>query len=131
MIPLQMWLRELYEPLIPDEFYEECVTAGEKSGDGTASASMTNGATSVVPRLPGINRDVLTYLVRFLQVFAGQEVAAVTKMDAANLSTVFAPNCLRCPSSDPVVILENTRKEMAFIKGLVVNLDTSAMENVL
>ena len=127
-----MWLRELYEPLIPDEFYDECVAAGEKSGcDGTA-ASMTNCvAIGVVPRLPGINRDVLTYLVRFLQVFAGAEVAAVTKMDAANLSTVFAPNCLRCPSADPVVILENTRKEMAFVKSLVLNLDTSALENVL
>ena len=128
---LKMWLRELYEPLIPDEFYEECVTAGEKSGDGTTKGPLTNSATSVVPRLPGINRDVLTYLVRFLQVFAGQEVAAVTKMDAANLSTVFAPNCLRCPSSDPVVILENTRKEMGFVKSLVLNLDTSALENVL
>ncbi len=125
---LKLWFRELYEPLVPDPFYEDCVKAGEEdemtSGGGTASAS-------VVARLPDLNRDVLTYLIRFLQVFAGSEVAAVTKMDAANLGTVFAPNCLRCQSLDPSVILENTRKEMAFVKSLIVSLDTSAFENVL
>ena len=37
------------------------------------------------------------------------EVVSVTKMDSSNLSMVFAPNFLRCPSSDPIVIMENTR----------------------
>ena len=37
------------------------------------------------------------------------EIASVTKMDASNLSMVFAPNFLKCPSSDPIVIMENTR----------------------
>ena len=62
---------------------------------------------------------------------AEPEVSAVTKMDASNLSTVFAPNCLRCPSEDPCVIMENTRKEMAFVKALIDGLDTSCLEGVV
>ena len=56
---------------------------------------------------------------------------AVTKMDASNLSMVFAPNFLRCPFQDPIVIMENTRKEMAFVKTLIHSLDTSSAEGVL
>ena len=73
----------------------------------------------------------MTFLVRFLQLFASPEVSTVTKMDAANLGTVFSPNCLRCPSRDPTVILENTRKEMGFVKGLIFNMDTADFEGVL
>ena len=52
-------------------------------------------------------------------------------MDASNLAMVMAPNCLRCTSDDPRVIYENTRKEMAFIRTLIQNLDTAFMEGVV
>ena len=67
---------------------------------------------------------------RFLQLFSTPDVVAVTKMDASNLSMVFAPNFLRCPAKDPVVIMENTRKEMAFVKTLIHHLDTSAVDGI-
>jgi len=66
-----------------------------------------------------------------LQVFAAAENAAVTKMDASNLAMVMAPNCLRCESDDPNLIFENTRKEMAFVRILIVNMDTSFMDGVI
>lgn len=118
---LKLWFRELYEPIIPDALYEESVQVGEN----------IQAACDIVARIPPPNHDILLFLIRFLQLFASPEVAQVTKMDASNLSTVFAPNCLRCPSMDPSVILENTRKEMAFVKALVFGLDTTAMEGVL
>lgn len=68
--------------------------------------------------------QVLTYLINFLQQFAQPDVVANTKMDSANLAMVFAPNCLRCTSQDPKVILENARKEMAFMRTLIINMDT-------
>ena len=43
---------------------------------------------------------------------------------------VMAPNVLRCESDDPRVILENTRKEMAFLRTLIVHMDTSPMDGV-
>jgi len=73
---------------------------------------------------------VLTYLIRFLQVFAEPSNVSATKMDVNNLAMVMAPNVLRCESDDPRVILENTRKEMAFLKTLIVHMDTSLMADV-
>ncbi|XP_023231837.1 rho GTPase-activating protein 39-like [Centruroides sculpturatus] len=55
---LKLWYRELYEPLIPNQFYNECI---EYCNDGEA-------AVQIVQKLPEINRLVLSYLIRFLQV---------------------------------------------------------------
>lgn len=55
---LKLWYRELYEPLVPFEFYDECI---EKCND-------VDAVVALVDRLPRINRDVLKYLIRFLQV---------------------------------------------------------------
>ena len=39
-------------------------------------------------------------------------------------------NFLRCPSNDPKVIFENTRKEMTFVRTLLNTFDTDFMEGV-
>ena len=136
---LKQWLRELYIPLIPgqsiassqawtdikihvsdDNFYADAVRVGEDA----------DLACSLVKRLPELHQVVLSFLIRFLQIFISPDVVSITKMDASNLSMVFAPNFLRCPSKDPIVIMENTRKEMAFVKTLIHHLDTSAVEGL-
>lgn len=71
------------------------------------------------------------YLVHFLQQFAQADIVANTKMDSSNLAMVFAPNCLRCTSQDPKVILENARKEMAFMRTLITNMDTSSVAGII
>ncbi|GIY64508.1 rho GTPase-activating protein 39 [Caerostris extrusa] len=98
---LKQWYRELFEPLIPADYYEECILY---CNDADAAVQI---------------------------VFAAEENCAVTKMDAKNLAMVMAPNCLRCISDDPSVIFENTRKEMAFIQTLIQHLNTSYMEGVV
>ncbi|XP_026729412.1 rho GTPase-activating protein 39 [Trichoplusia ni] len=118
---LKLWYRELYEPLIPDALYAACVAAGSDAA----------AAQRALLRLPPLNRLVLTYLISFLQQFTAPEVVSQTKMDSANLAMVFAPNCLRCTSQDPRVILENARKEMTFLKTLITNLDTSHVQDLL
>ncbi|XP_056337523.1 rho GTPase-activating protein 39 [Danio aesculapii] len=118
---LKLWYRELEEPVIPHEFYEQCVM----NYDSPAAA------VNVVLNLPHINKLVLCYLIRFLQVFAQPASVSMTKMDVSNLAMVMAPNCLRCQSDDPRVIFENTRKEMSFIRVLIQHLDTSFMDGVL
>lgn len=71
------------------------------------------------------------FLINFLQKFAQPEIVANTKMDASNLAMVFAPNILRCTSEDPRVILENARKEMAFLRTLIQHMDTTSMANII
>lgn len=148
---MKLWYRELEEPLIPMSFYKECVSNYD---DPVA-------AISVVQMLPELNRLVLCYFIHFLQVaatlkhtqqaeqmhnkclislmyvpclpqvFAQPTNVAVTKMDVNNLAMVMAPNCLRCQSDDPRVIFENTRKEMSFLRMLIVHLDTSFIEGIV
>ena len=55
---LKLWYRELYEPLIPGEFYEQCISNFQDA----------EAAVNIVQNLPYINRTVLSYLIRFLQV---------------------------------------------------------------
>jgi len=58
-------------------------------------------------------------------------MVAVTKMDMNNIAMVWSPNCLRAESNNPVILLENTRKEIAFFRELIENLDTSYIDSVL
>ena len=55
---LKLWYRELHEPLIPRQYYGRCVDAYSSADD----------AVKIVATLPHLNRLVLSYLVRFLQV---------------------------------------------------------------
>jgi len=118
---LKLWYRELAEPLIPSIFYDQCIINCDK----------VEPCLRLVDALPDINRCVLLYLIRFLQIFLAPEHVALTKMDVNNLSMVFAPNILRCNSDDAKIIFENARKEMLFVKILILHLNTDAIEGVL
>uniref|UniRef100_A0A670IRL5 Rho GTPase-activating protein 39 n=1 Tax=Podarcis muralis TaxID=64176 RepID=A0A670IRL5_PODMU len=118
---LKLWYRELEEPVIPQQFYKECISNYENP----------DAAVAVVELLPELNKLVLCYLIHFLQIFAQPTNVGKTKMDVNNLAMVMAPNCLRCQSDDPRVIFENTRKEMSFLRMLIVHLDTSFIKGVV
>ncbi|XP_022094956.1 uncharacterized protein LOC110981596 isoform X2 [Acanthaster planci] len=118
---LKLWYRDLYDPLIPMEFYERCVSCGENA----------EAALAIVQELPDLNRLVLCHFIKFLQIFSQEENVSRTKMDINNLAMVMAPNCLRCASDNPQIIFENTRKEMSFIRLLITNLDTIFMAGVI
>lgn len=55
---LKLWYRELEEPVIPQQFYKECISNYENP----------DAAVAVVQLLPELNRLVLCYLIHFLQV---------------------------------------------------------------
>ncbi|KAL7860103.1 hypothetical protein SRHO_G00152500 [Serrasalmus rhombeus] len=118
---LKLWYRELEEPVIPQSFYTQCISHYEDP----------EAAISVVQSLPELNRLVLCYFIHFLQVFAQPVNVSKTKMDVNNLAMVMAPNCLRCQSDDPRIIFENTRKEMSFLRMLIVHLDTSFIQGLI
>lgn len=117
---LKLWLRQLPEPLIPHAFYHRALTSSENPVE----------VSRLVQMLPLINQLVLAKLLSCLQDLSRDEVVAHTKMDAANLAMVMAPNVLRCESEDPRVIFENTRREMTFLKTLIISYDTSFIQCV-
>lgn len=117
---LKLWFRELQEPLISEEFYEACI----------AAAGNAEVAISTLQLLPELNRKLLTYIIRFLQVVGQEQHQKITKMSPDNLAMVWAPNFLRCPSDDPMVIFNNTKMEMQFVRHLVLNLDTDSVDHL-
>lgn len=95
----KLWLRELADPLIPDEMYNDCTM---QSNDPAA-------CVQIVHRLPTINRRVVLFVVSFLQLFLEEKVQAITKMTAPNLALVMAPNLLRCSSESMAVVFTNAQ----------------------
>ena len=96
---LKLWLRELADPLVPDEMYNDCIA---ESRDPSA-------CVRIVHRLPTINRRVVLFVISFLQLFLDEKVQSVTKMTAPNLALVMAPNLLRCNSESMAVVFTNAQ----------------------
>lgn len=57
-----------------------------------------------------------------MQDFTDQSVIEKTLMNIYNLAMVFAPNFLRCPSTNLAVIFENSKHEQNFVKTLLTDL---------
>eukprot|EP00038_Savillea_parva_P017622 m.21195 g.21195 ORF g.21195 m.21195 type:complete len:584 (-) comp3867_c0_seq1:71-1822(-) len=117
---LKLWFRELQEPLIAEEYYENCIGA----------ANDADMAVATLELLPELNRKLLLYIIRFLQVVGQKENQPITKMSHDNLAMVWAPNFLRCPSDDPMVIFNNTKMEMQYVRHLVLHLNTDPVAHL-
>ncbi|KAJ3412665.1 hypothetical protein HDV05_000415 [Chytridiales sp. JEL 0842] len=101
---LKLWLRELAEPLIPSNRYDECIHVGHDQDHPEAGSV----AKAIIQSLPAINRSVVLYMIKFLKLVGKEENIPSTRMTPANIALVFAPNFLRCPSDNPTVLFENT-----------------------
>ncbi|KAF8482505.1 hypothetical protein DFH94DRAFT_367952 [Russula ochroleuca] len=108
----KLWLRELVDPLVPSEMYNDCI----------AFANDAEACCAAVERLPTANRRVVLFVISFLQLFLDERVLLVTKMTSANLALVMAPNLLRCGSDSMAVVFNNAQYEQAFVHNLLVHL---------
>lgn len=109
---LKLWLRELCDPLVPDEMYNDCITHSREP----------ETCIQLIRRLPTINRRVVIFLISFLQFFLEEKVQAATKMTSANLALVMAPNLLRCNSESMTVVFTNAQYEQVFVHNLLMHL---------
>lgn len=91
---LKLFFRQLAEPVFPVPLYETCLQSGR---DGLSACRIFND------RLPNLNKDVIAYLIRLLQMLSTNERVSTTKMDNSNLSMVWAPNLLRVPNQDDLL----------------------------
>ncbi|KAI8643681.1 Rho GTPase activation protein [Parasitella parasitica] len=110
---LKYWLRDLAEPLIPTDLYDDCIKYAHDK----------EKANDIINSLPNVNRRIALYMIRFLQDFTDPQVIQHTRMNVVNLAMVFAPNFLRCPSVNLTTIFENSKYEQLFLKTLITNLD--------
>ncbi|PPQ77223.1 hypothetical protein CVT25_011069 [Psilocybe cyanescens] len=116
---MKLWLRELCDPLVPEELYNECI---QNSKDPEA-------CVQIVERLPTINRRVVLFVISFLQIFLEERTQSVTKMTPANLALVMAPNLLRCNSESMSVVFTNAQYEQIFVYNLLLHLQCDELDN--
>ncbi|ELR23213.1 RhoGAP domain containing protein [Acanthamoeba castellanii str. Neff] len=105
---LKTWLRELPDPLIPFELQPKCLAVAD-----TVQPTLQVVNTKLHP----LNKKALLYLVEFLRTFLAPEVEGRTKMNLANLATIFGPNLLRAPDAE--VSLENAQLAQDFVNTLL------------
>jgi hypothetical protein len=115
----KLWLRELVDPLVPSEMYNDCI----------AFASDAEACCAAVERLPTTNRRVVLFVISFLQLFLDERVLAATKMTSANLALVMAPNLLRCGSNSMAVVFNNAQYEQAFVHNLLLHLKCGEIDS--
>lgn len=113
---MKLWYRELEEPLIPMDFYKQCIS----------NCDDLVAAITEMQSLPELNRLVLLLLH---PLPAG--ICPANPRCHNNLAMVMAPSCLRCHPDDPRIVFENTRKELSFLRKLIVHLDTGFIEGML
>ncbi|KAI8845296.1 hypothetical protein BJ741DRAFT_587538 [Chytriomyces cf. hyalinus JEL632] len=118
---LKLWLRELAEPLIPATLYDDCIEIGREAMAMDSEENVGDLAYELLAELPDINHRVALYMIKFLKVVAEKKNLSKTRMTHANIALVFAPNFLRCPSDNPMIIFENTKYEQSFIRVLLTN----------
>ncbi|CAG5986509.1 unnamed protein product [Menidia menidia] len=125
---LKLYLRELPEPVIPFQKYEEFLACAKllAKDDETGVKELQR----LVESLPPVNYNLLKYICRWMQfklkkslrtflpfflflkkkrfLDEVQSYSGVNKMSVQNLATVFGPNILRPKMEDPVTIMEGT-----------------------
>ncbi|KAI8997075.1 hypothetical protein BDB01DRAFT_769721 [Pilobolus umbonatus] len=106
---LKYWLRDLADPIIVTEYYDDCIKYAEDP----------EKAIDIINRLPDTNRRIALFLISFLQEFTDPSIIKHTLMNVNNLAMVFAPNFLRCPSESLTTVFENSKYEQAFLRTLI------------
>ncbi|KAI9503375.1 Rho GTPase activation protein, partial [Coemansia spiralis] len=106
---LKEWLRDLAEPLIPESFYDRCMSTPEDP----------EIAMEVLDVLPEPSLKVVKYLLKFFAHLLQPSVQAKTKMDSSNLALVFGPSLLRNPVNDLKDMFANLSGEQRFVLTLI------------
>lgn len=75
----------------------------------------------ILRKLEPLNLRVLKYTIDYLKIFLNPENQKLTSMNVQSLAIIFGPTFVRCPSTDPSVILKFSQMEQKFIVNLIRN----------
>uniref|UniRef100_A0A8C1URZ7 Rho GTPase-activating protein 24 n=1 Tax=Cyprinus carpio TaxID=7962 RepID=A0A8C1URZ7_CYPCA len=112
---LKLYLRELPEPVIPFNKYEDFLTCAQLllKDEEVGLSELVNQVNT----LPQANYNLLKYICKFLDEV--QSHSNENKMSVQNLATVFGPNILRPKVEDPVSMMEGTSQVQHLMTVLI------------
>uniref|UniRef100_A0A672RMG8 Rho GTPase activating protein 22 n=1 Tax=Sinocyclocheilus grahami TaxID=75366 RepID=A0A672RMG8_SINGR len=112
---LKLYLRELPEPVIPFNKYEDFLTCLQLllKDEEVGLSELVNQVNT----LPQANYNLLKYICKFLDEV--QSHSNENKMSVQNLATVFGPNILRPKVEDPVSMMEGTSQVQHLMTVLI------------
>lgn len=79
----------------------------------------------ILNKLDPLNLRVLKYTLSYLKIFLNPENQRMTSMNVQSLAIIFGPTFVRCPSTDPSLILKFSQLEQKFIVNLIRNFPDS------
>lgn len=88
---LKCWLRELESPLIPNDFYMECMRVGKEESEDFVKPCVA--LSTIFKKLPKINLRSIQILLEVLQAVVQDE--SINKMTDRAIAVVFAPSFFR------------------------------------
>uniref|UniRef100_A0A4W3IQ43 Myosin IXAa n=1 Tax=Callorhinchus milii TaxID=7868 RepID=A0A4W3IQ43_CALMI len=109
----KQWLRDLPNPLMTFELYDECLRAMGKQKE------ILRGVYSIIDQLSRSHLSTLERLIFHLVRIALQE--DTNRMSSNALAIVFAPCILRCPdTTDPLQSVQDISKTTACVELIIV-----------
>jgi hypothetical protein len=120
---LKAWLRDLSEPLVPFEHYDECISIGSQP------ECDARAMTTLMAKLPPLNRRVAYRLCHMMKQISLPGNVEKNRMTLSNLAIVFAPCMLRSKVDDPARMLRDSKNACRWVERLVaVQADVFASE---
>ncbi|KAI8069970.1 Rho GTPase activation protein, partial [Gongronella butleri] len=109
---LRRFLLQLPDPVIPFDFYKSFRDVmNDKNYDDTEQR--IDAFQALIRRLPTPHQHLLLYMLDMLRIFAMN--ASVTRMDAANLATVFSPGLLHHPAHNTPIHYKIAQRVIEFL----------------
>jgi len=110
---LKQYLRELPEPLMTSNLYNEWIQASAIQENGTKLQAYW----SIVEKMPQTYKANLRYLIKFLGKLS--ENSEVNKMSASNIAIVIAPNIIWSLEDEGGVNVQHTGVQSSIVEALI------------
>lgn len=111
---LKQFLRDLPEPIIPQEFYEPVMKMVTRDMHIEPDAALER-LCKLLTHIPAVSYNLLQYICKFLQEVTRHE--SENKMTAMNLATIYMHSFIRPDLDDPALLMGTAsgRTQVAFI----------------